>query len=103
MNFDDYQQKAWSFALPTARTTSYLVPGIGGEVGELQSLYAKSVRDGMDINYDTLSKELGDVLWFVATIAFWHGIPLSAIAEKNINKLDSRKSRGTITGSGDNR
>ena len=103
LEFDSYQEKAWGFAMSSAKTTEYLIPGLGGEVGELQSLIAKSVRDGKDLSYADLSKELGDILWFVSSIAFFYGIPLSVIAEKNINKLDSRQQRGVIGGSGDNR
>jgi NTP pyrophosphatase (non-canonical NTP hydrolase) len=103
LNFDEYQLSAWGTALPSARTTQYLVPGIGGEVGELQSLFAKSLRDGKDLDTAAMTKELGDILWFVATLAFFYGIPLSRIAEMNIEKLESRKQRGVIGGSGDNR
>lgn len=103
MNFDDYQQKAWECAMPTAKTTQYLLPGLAGEVGEICSLFAKSQRDGNTLDHSAVAKELGDVLWFVSTIAFYHGISLADVAEGNIKKLESRKLRGVITGSGDNR
>ena len=105
MDFDEYQQKAWSFAIMPAKTTQYLIPGLAGEVGELCSLFAKAVRDGKGtpVQYDDVKKELGDVLWFVATIALYHGISLDEIAEANIAKLQSRKDRNVISGSGDNR
>ena len=104
MQFDEYQQKAWSFALMPAKTTQYLIPGLAGEVGELCSLFAKAVRDGYQEHHDdSVKKELGDVLWFVATIALYHGISLDEIAEANIAKLQSRKDRNVISGSGDNR
>lgn len=103
MNFDDYQQKAWSFALDSAKTTNYLIPGLGAEVGELLSLFAKKVRDGNLMDDEALTKELGDILWFVSSIAFWYGIPLESIAKQNISKLESRSARGVIGGSGDNR
>ena len=104
MLFDEYQQKAWSFALTPSKTTQYLIPGIAGEVGELCSLFAKAVRDDNGLPaYDAVKKELGDVLWFVATIALYYGISLDEIAEANITKLQSRKDRNVINGSGDNR
>jgi NTP pyrophosphatase (non-canonical NTP hydrolase) len=103
MKFDDYQKQAWSFALDSSKTTRYLVPGLGAEVGEILSLFAKQVRDGSLIDEEALTKELGDVLWFVSGIAFWYGISLESIAEKNISKLESRLARGVIGGSGDNR
>lgn len=103
MNFDEYQNKVWEYALPTAKTTQYLVPGLAGEVGELSSLFAKSQRDGHALDYVSVSKELGDVLWFVSTLAFYHGLSLADIAESNMQKLESRQKRGVIGGSGDNR
>lgn len=50
-----------------------------------------------------IAKEVGDVLWYVATMANDLGISLESIAEMNIEKLKSRKARGVIGGSGDNR
>lgn len=103
MEFDDYQERAWKFAKQTAKTTQYLLPGLAGEVGELSSLYAKNVRDGGVMDYKLLKKELGDILWFVSSIAFFNGISLAEVAQANIDKLTSRQQRGTIGGSGDDR
>jgi NTP pyrophosphatase (non-canonical NTP hydrolase) len=50
-----------------------------------------------------LAKELGDVLWYIAVLAYDLGLSLDDIAEMNLKKLTSRKARGTITGRGDNR
>lgn len=109
MNFNDYQTQARSFAVFSAKDMNYLVPGLVGEVGELCSLLAKKYRDDytyhietatQDINY---AKELGDILWFVANLATSAGYSLEDIAKMNIEKLESRKQRGTIQGSGDNR
>ena len=61
------------------------------------------MRDGKNLDYSALAKELGDILWFISTIAFWYGISLSTIADMNIDKLESRQKRGVITGNGDNR
>lgn len=102
-SMDEYQLKAWSFAKPSARTTQYLLPGLAGEVGELCSLVAKNIRDGGMMDYKAMEKELGDILWFVSTIAFFHGISLADVARTNIDKLESRKQRGTIGGFGDER
>lgn len=102
-DFDAYQAKAWRYALETSRNKQYLLPGLAGEVGELLSLFAKNTRDGGELNGDAVQKELGDVLWFVASIAYLHGISLADVAETNLNKLESRKQRGTLKGSGDER
>jgi NTP pyrophosphatase (non-canonical NTP hydrolase) len=62
------------------------------------------VRDsGNLVNRDSLKKELGDVLWFVAVLSEHYNIDLQDVAIGNINKLRSRQQRGTLQGSGDDR
>jgi NTP pyrophosphatase (non-canonical NTP hydrolase) len=50
-----------------------------------------------------MSKELGDVLWYVAQIASELGLDLDEIARANLEKLLSRQHRGVLSGSGDER
>lgn len=50
-----------------------------------------------------LMHELGDILWFCSGIAAVMGWTLEEVAQANIDKLASRKSRGVIEGNGDNR
>lgn len=102
MNFNEYQQKAMSFRLESA-DTPYAFMGMIGEVGELYGYIAKAIRDGTEIDLEYVEKELGDILWFVAAITSDVGLNFSDVAEKNIDKLTSRKIRGTIQGSGDDR
>ncbi|MCA9430302.1 MAG: nucleotide pyrophosphohydrolase, partial [Candidatus Omnitrophica bacterium] len=52
---------------------------------------------------EAIIKELGDVLWYVANLAKAYDLPLSEVAESNIDKLQSRADRGKIQGEGDNR
>jgi hypothetical protein len=47
--------------------------------------------------------ELGDVTWYIARLADELGVSLSDVLAGNVAKLLSRKSRGVIHGSGDNR
>lgn len=102
MNFNEYQEKAMSFRLPSA-DSPYAFLGLVGEVGELYGAIAKAMRDGTEIDSEYIKKELGDILWFVAAITSDMNLNLSDVAEKNIDKLTSRKIRGTIQGSGDDR
>lgn len=103
---DTFQQEAWTFQMPTSMNTEYLGLGLTAEAGEVAGLLAKARRDGVSgaiYAKDNIAKELGDVLWFVACLAFYHDLPLSVIAQGNINKLTDRKARGVIGGNGDNR
>jgi len=47
--------------------------------------------------------EIGDVLWYVALLADDIGCKLSDIANDNLIKLENRKKKGTLHGSGDGR
>lgn len=102
MLLSDYQEDAMSFRLPSANEP-YALLGLSGEVGELHSYFAKIIRDGGVMDMAHIKKELGDILWFVAAIAEDCGFGLDEIALVNLDKLNSRKNRNKIQGSGDER
>lgn len=80
---------------------------LGGECGELQEKLFKILRDDggktSDEKREAVKKELGDILWYVAQLATEFGLTLSDVAQANIEKLESRQTRGVLGGSGDNR
>lgn len=47
--------------------------------------------------------ELGDVLWYCATLARDLGYSLQDVCQSNYDKLKSRQQRDKIHGEGDNR
>jgi NTP pyrophosphatase (non-canonical NTP hydrolase) len=103
MTLDEYQEAAEQFAIyPPEHRIVYPALGLAGEAGEAVEHVKKSLRDGV-LNRDSLIRELGDVLWYVAALARDIDCSLSEIAAGNIDKLTSRASRGVIGGSGDNR
>jgi len=67
----------------------------------------KVIRDkGGKIDPETrneISKELGDILWYLAQMATELHLSFDKVAEQNIEKLQSRKARGKLRGDGDNR
>lgn len=103
---------------------SYCTLGLVGETGEVAEKIKKRYRLGgrnaflpnsvvtykktnTDETYEEfvaeLTKEIGDVLWYAAGLAAELGISFSDVAEANVAKLSSRKKRGVLKGSGDNR
>ncbi len=110
MKFDDYQKQAMSTALNPSRdfqSLMYRTLGLVGEAGEVAEKIKKILRD-KDGNMSAadraeIIKELGDVLWYVQALADILEVPLSHVAEVNVQKIHSRKKRGVTRGSGDNR
>lgn len=104
MNLNEYQRAAATTAIyPKSSGITYTIVGLCGEAGEIAGKYSKSIRDDIPVNKDDLTKELGDVLWFVAMLAYEFNISLDEVGTKNIEKLVDRKERNCLSGNGDNR
>lgn len=108
MDFNSYQQKALSTAIYNSDyCVMYPTLGLVGEAGEVADKVKKIYRDrkgyvtGEDA--EALKKELGDVLWYLAVLSDDLGLDLTTVAEANLAKLSSRKARGKLQGSGDDR
>ena len=101
----EYQSKACTTAIfPKETALAYLTLGLSGEAGEIANKAKKLIRDGDNPDKrEEIGKELGDVCWYLAVLAEELGMNLGKIMEDNIEKLASRKQRGTLGGSGDNR
>ena len=111
MTFNEYQDHAATTAIYPKRGKisglAYTALGLNGEAGEVAEKIKKALRDNNGVideakTYE-LAKELGDVLWYVAETASQLGLSLGQIAEINVEKLYSRKDRGQLQGSGDER
>jgi NTP pyrophosphatase (non-canonical NTP hydrolase) len=103
MTFSEYQEKARSTAVyPQDRAIVYPALGLAGEAGEVAEKVKKWIRDGA-LDKDSIAKELGDVLWYIAALAGDLDISMDDIAHRNLQKLQDRAARGKIQGSGDNR
>jgi len=114
MNMDEYQLAIEGFDTNTSkiydlRDGTYVdkILGLVGESGEVADKYKKIIRDKAsqinDTDREELVKELGDVLWYVATLARYLGVGLDEVATKNVAKLADRYNRHLIQGEGDNR
>lgn len=93
MDFNEYQELAartLNSDITHNEMLSMLSMGLAGESGEVVDLLKKHVYHQHRLDIGKLKKELGDVLWYIAGLSTVYGIPLSAIAEININKLKER-------------
>ncbi len=108
MTLNEYQSYALETAIyPEEARIIYPTLGLTGEAGEVADKVKKVIRDSNN-EFTTekkqeLAKEIGDVLWYCATLSHDLGYTLDEIASMNYEKLHSRQVRGQLHGSGDNR
>jgi NTP pyrophosphatase (non-canonical NTP hydrolase) len=106
---DLYESMAGETAIfPEHKALEYLALGLTSEAGEVAGKVKKLIRDGEDkegfeLKKIAIAQEIGDVLWYCAMMAREVGVPLNTIMRENLEKLHSRKARGTLQGSGDDR
>jgi len=108
LDFKEYQEKAIKNKVyGYGAKIIYPALGLGNEAGEVQGKVKKVLRD-----YDGeftpelckgIAMEIGDTLWYCAALADDLGVSLQDIAEGNLKKLEDRRNRGVIQGSGDYR
>lgn len=117
--FQEYQTLVGSFAAyptlyalnedSTYKPVPWIYPALGlpGEVGEICEKLKKVLRDDncelSEEKRTLIKKELGDILWYVATLCRELEINLEDVATTNIIKLQDRKERDRLGGSGDER
>tara|TARA_R110001606_G_scaffold128767_2_gene263401 strand:- start:696 stop:1070 length:375 start_codon:yes stop_codon:yes gene_type:complete len=100
---DLYENLASETAIfPKEKALEYLALGLTSEAGEVAGKVKKLIRDGKG-DKKAIASEIGDVLWYCAMLAKETEVPLNDIMKDNLKKLNSRKERGTLAGSGDNR
>lgn len=108
MNIQDYQTQASKTAIYNdADVIIYPALGLLSEAGEVAGKVKKVLRD-KNGHFDPderekIADEVGDVLWYIASLCTDLGIGMETVAQRNLDKLNSRMSRGVISGSGDNR
>ena len=108
MKLNEYQVEAYKTAVfPEGLWVVYPTIGLSGECGEVCEKVKKVFRDKNGVfaeeDLQAISKEMGDVLWYLAAIASNLGISLDDVAEMNLKKLNSRMERGVLQGNGDDR
>ena len=109
MDINEYQEAAISTAIYPNQGNNFIYPTLGlvGESGEIAEKAKKVIRDDGGVlspeKKEEMKKELGDVMWYLASLSRELGYNLNEVAEANIAKLKSRQERNKLKGSGDNR
>ncbi|MBI2476609.1 nucleoside triphosphate pyrophosphohydrolase family protein [Candidatus Uhrbacteria bacterium] len=109
MTFQEYQIRARETAMYPDAGSNFVYPtlGLANEAGEVAGKVKKIFRDDnghvTPERLEDIKGELGDVLWYTAQVASEFKLSLEDIASANLTKLASRKQRGVLQGSGDNR
>lgn len=88
---------------PEKQAIVYPTLGLIGEAGEISEKVKKWLRGDRELDRDALLKELGDPLWYIASLADDLGYTLQEVVDANVAKLSSRLERGVLKGDGDNR
>jgi NTP pyrophosphatase (non-canonical NTP hydrolase) len=109
LTFNEYQKSAAVTAIYPGRLNSLIYPviGLAGETGEVSEKVKKLLRDSDGVVTPefvvSLTKELGDVLWYLSALCDELKISLEDVAKINLQKLSDRKVNNTVQGSGDDR
>jgi NTP pyrophosphatase (non-canonical NTP hydrolase) len=94
---DAYQDSAARTINPALADDARLLDAVAGlaeEAGEALAHVRKHLMQGRPLDRDALAKELGDALWCVAIASRCLDLPLSEIANRNIQKLHARHPDG---------
>ncbi len=113
INLRKYQKWTSTTAVyPDAKTGNslerlYLAVGLANEAGEVGGKIKKIYRDHNGTltpqMREQILSEMSDVMWYLARLAYVLGIDLEDIFLMSIDKLEKRRSVGTLKGSGDKR
>ena len=100
MTINEYQKLAMTTLNPELSEKDVLINGVMGlcgESGEAIDIVKKWLAQGHELDREHLIKELGDVAWYIAEIAYILNVPLEDVLQKNIDKLKSRYPDGFKT------
>ena len=93
MRVNEYQELAMATLNPELNKKDVLinsVMGLCGESGEAIDIVKKWLAQGHELDKERLTKELGDIAWYLAEAATALDLPLEQILQTNIDKLKKR-------------
>lgn len=87
----NYDDKPVKFSLHDDYIMGLGLPGEAGEVCEILKKHERNKSQGISLDVEHLTEELGDVLYYLVMIAYRHGINIADVIDYNVNKIESRK------------
>ncbi|WP_412990140.1 nucleoside triphosphate pyrophosphohydrolase family protein [Pediococcus siamensis] len=90
MEFNDYQKKANRTLFGNEQVLTNCALGLASESGQVVDLVKNYTFHGKELNREELTKEMGDVLWYLSQVAEWANIPFEQVAQENIETLNQR-------------
>ena len=93
MTINEYQKLAMITLNPELSEKDIIINGVMGlcgESGEAIDIVKKWLAQGHELDREHLIKELGDIAWYIAELAYVLGVPLEEVLQKNIDKLKAR-------------
>ena len=100
MTGNEYQKLAMTTLNPDLPKKDVLINGVMGlcgESGEAIDIVKKHLHQGHPLDKEKLLKELGDIAWYLAEVAYALDTPLDQVLEGNIAKLKARYPDGFDT------
>ena len=97
MTINEYQKLAMTTQNPDLDQKDVLINGVMGlcgESGEVIDIVKKWLAQGHELDREKLTKELGDVAWYLAETATALDLNLEDIFQANIDKLKKRYPEG---------
>ena len=100
MTGNEYQKLAMTTLNPALSKQETLINGVMGlcgESGEVIDLVKKHLHQGHPLDKEKLIKELGDIAWYLAEVAYVLDTDLDTVLEQNIAKIKARYPDGFDT------
>ena len=97
MQINEYQNLAMKTLNKNLKKEDVLINGVMGlcgESGEVIDIVKKHLHQGHQLNKEDIIKELGDVAWYLAEVAYAIDVDLETVLTKNIEKLKKRFPNG---------
>ena len=97
MTINEYQRLAMTTLNPGLSKKDVLINGVMGlcgESGEAIDIVKKWLAQGHELDKDKLTKELGDIAWYLAETATALDLSLEDVFAANIEKLRKRFPEG---------